>query len=66
MTTTTTSTIPKASCTPTVSRMWRRLRRRTFAPRRPVVFPEQWGLVLVTALAIAGGIAAVVWVLSAP
>jgi hypothetical protein len=46
--------------------MWRRLRRRTFAPRRPVVFPEQWGLVLVTALAIAGGIAAVVWVLGAP
>jgi hypothetical protein len=46
--------------------MWRRLRRRTFAPRRPAVFPEQWGLVLVTALAIAGGIAAVAWVLSAP
>jgi hypothetical protein len=46
--------------------MWRRLRRRTFAPRRPVVFPEQWGLVLATALAIAGGVAAVVWVLSAP
>jgi hypothetical protein len=46
--------------------MWRRLRRRTFAPRRPAVFPEQWGLVLVTALAIAGGIAAVAWVLGAP
>jgi len=40
--------------------MWRRLRRKTFAPRRPVVFPEQWGLVLVTAMAIAGGIA-IVW-----
>ncbi len=26
------------------------------APRRPAVFPEQWGLVLVTALAIGGGI----------
>jgi hypothetical protein len=26
------------------------------APRRPAVFPEQWGLVLVTAMAIVGGI----------
>ncbi len=26
------------------------------APRRPAVFPEQWGLVLVTAMAIIGGI----------
>ena len=26
------------------------------APRRPAVFPEQWGLVLVTALAVIGGI----------
>jgi hypothetical protein len=45
--------------------MWHRLRRRTFAPSRPAVFSEQWGLVLVTAMAVAGGIAAVVWVLSA-
>jgi len=44
--------------------MWRRLRRRTFAPRRPAVFPEQWGVVLVTALAIATGIAAIVLVLT--
>jgi hypothetical protein len=43
--------------------MWRRLRRRTFAPARPAVFPEQWGLVLVTALAIAGGLAAVAYAL---
>jgi hypothetical protein len=43
--------------------MWRRLRRRTFAPRRPALFPEQWGLALVTAIAIVGGIAAVVWIL---
>jgi hypothetical protein len=28
------------------------------------VFPEQWALVIVTALAIAGGVAVVVWVLS--
>jgi hypothetical protein len=44
--------------------MWRRVRRRTFAPRRPAVLPEQWGLILVTALALGGGIAAVVWSLS--
>ncbi len=40
--------------------MWRRLRRKTMAPNRPVVWPEQWGLVLVTVLALVGGIAAVV------
>jgi hypothetical protein len=36
---------------------WRRLRRKTFAPRRPVVFAEQWALVLVTLLAVAVGFA---------
>jgi hypothetical protein len=30
---------------------------------RPALFPEQWGLALVTAAAIVGGAAAVVWVL---
>ena len=44
--------------------MWRRMRRKTFAPARPAVFPEQVGLLLVTVLAIALGIAAVVYVLS--
>ena len=39
--------------------MWKRVRRRTFAPRRPAVFPEQWGLVLVTTLAVLGGVAVV-------
>jgi hypothetical protein len=43
--------------------MWRRLRRRTFAPRRPALYPDQLGLVVVTALALAGGIVAVVLVL---
>lgn len=42
--------------------MWRRLRRRTFAPSRPAVFPEQLGLLLVTVLAIALGVVAVVWI----
>ena len=36
--------------------LWRRLRRKTLAPRRPLVFPEQWGLVLVTVLALGLGI----------
>ena len=44
--------------------MWRRLGRRTFGGAgRPAVFREQWPLVIVTALAIAGGIAVVVWAL---
>jgi hypothetical protein len=38
--------------------MWRRFRRRSFAPRRPAVFPEQWGLVLVCAPLVLGGVVA--------
>jgi hypothetical protein len=37
--------------------MWRRLRSKSMAPRRPAVFPEQWPLVAVSALAILGGVA---------
>lgn len=33
--------------------MWRRLRRRTMAPRRPVLYPDQVGLALLT-LAVVG------------
>jgi hypothetical protein len=33
--------------------MWRRLRRRTMAPSRPLMYPEQLGLVLIT-LALVG------------
>jgi hypothetical protein len=36
--------------------MWRRLRRRTFAPGRPAVYPDQIGLVLFTVLALVAGI----------
>ena len=36
--------------------MWRRLRRRTMTPNRPAIYPDQLGLVLLTALAIGGGI----------
>lgn len=36
--------------------MWRRLRRKTMAPGRPVVYPDQVGLVLFSLLAIGGGV----------
>jgi hypothetical protein len=36
--------------------MWKRLRRRTFAPSRPAVYPEQVGLLLISLLVIAAGI----------
>jgi hypothetical protein len=42
--------------------MWRALRRRTFAPNRPALFPEQYGLALLTAIVIAGSIVALVLV----
>jgi hypothetical protein len=40
--------------------MWRRLRRRTLAPRRPILFPEQYWLAAVTAVVAIGSIVAVV------
>jgi hypothetical protein len=44
--------------------MWRKLRRRTMAPSRPAVYPDQIGLVVFTVLALAIGIyAAVRWLL---
>jgi hypothetical protein len=36
--------------------MWRRLRRRTMAPSRPAVYPDQIGLVVFTVLALGVGI----------
>jgi hypothetical protein len=36
--------------------MWRRFRRKSMAPRRPAVFPEQIGLVILIAVAMAVGI----------
>jgi hypothetical protein len=36
--------------------MWRRLRRRTMAPSRPAMYPEQLGLVLLTLVAIGVGV----------
>ena len=42
--------------------MWQRFRRRTFAPRRPVLFEGQYALALVTAFVLVGSIALVVWI----
>jgi hypothetical protein len=42
--------------------MWRRLRRRTMAPRRPVLFPGQYALALVTGIVLLGSIAFVAWI----
>jgi hypothetical protein len=36
--------------------MWKRLRRRTFAPSRPAVYPEQIGLLIFTLAALVAGI----------
>ena len=36
--------------------MWRRLRRRTMAPSRPAMYPDQLGLVLITIAVIALGL----------
>ena len=36
--------------------MFDRLRRRTMAPSRPLLYPEQIGLALFSILAIGGGI----------
>jgi hypothetical protein len=36
--------------------MWKRLRRRTFAPGRPAVYPDQIGLLVISVVAMAAGI----------
>jgi hypothetical protein len=41
--------------------MWRRVRRRTMAPRRPLLFPGQYALALVTAILLLVGLAIVLW-----
>jgi hypothetical protein len=40
--------------------MWKRLRRRSFAPGRPAVYMEQIGLLVVTLVALGAGIYVVV------
>jgi len=61
--TTITTTARPLSTFPTVFPMWRRLRRRTMAPSRPAVYPDQIGLLILSLAAIAGGIFLVVKVL---
>jgi hypothetical protein len=41
--------------------MWRRLRRRTMAPRRPILYADQLPLALVTGVVLVASIALVVW-----
>ena len=36
--------------------MWRRLMRKSMAPRRPLLFLEQWPLALVTAILLVAGV----------
>jgi hypothetical protein len=40
--------------------MWRKLRRKTFAPRRPLLFPEQYALAVLTAVVLLGSIVIVI------
>jgi hypothetical protein len=35
---------------------WRKLRRRTMAPSRPALYPDQVGLLVLTVLALGAGI----------
>jgi hypothetical protein len=39
--------------------LWKRLRRRTMAPSRPALYPDQIGLFVFTVAALAAGIYAV-------
>ena len=48
-------TVPK-SIARRVCPMWRRLRRRTMAPGRPVLYPDQVGLAFFTLVVFAVGI----------
>jgi hypothetical protein len=41
--------------------MWRRVTRRTLAPRRPLLFRGQYALALITALLLLGSVALVLW-----
>lgn len=44
--------------------MWRRWRRRTLAPNRPLLFPEQYALALLSAVVLVGGIVVVILALT--
>jgi hypothetical protein len=59
--------IPKVSCTTYSVPMpwpgWRRIRRRSLAPNRPVLFPEQYPLAILTLVVAVASIGFVVWML---
>ena len=42
--------------------MWKRFRRRSFGPRRPVLFPEQWPLAILTILTLVASVVLVLYV----
>jgi hypothetical protein len=42
--------------------VWKRFRRRSFGPRRPVLFPEQWPLAILTILTLVASIVLVLYV----
>ena len=42
--------------------MWRHVRRRTMAPRRPLLYPGQYALALVTAILLLAGVAIALWI----
>jgi hypothetical protein len=43
--------------------MWRKLRKKTLAPRRPALFPEQYALAALTGIVLVGSIVAVILLL---
>jgi len=43
--------------------VWRRLRSKSLAPRRPAVGSDQWPLVIATALMLLIGIALAAWLM---
>jgi hypothetical protein len=43
--------------------MWRRFRRRSMAPSRPAMYPDQLGLVLLSVAAVASGVYAIIRIL---
>ena len=49
-----------AGCAYSLPVPWKRLRRRTMAPSRPLLYPDQIGLAIFSVLAIVAGIYAAV------
>ena len=54
-------TMPNASSISDHGPMWRRVRRRTMAPRRPLLYPRQYALALISVILLVGSVALVLW-----